>query len=111
MEENEAEEPEIIFKREEDLLAFVEERTKQINNRLNDLERAQFSESREAFRKHAADISDGIGRLQEIIKKNYINFSGGKNVVENWEEISMYSWTVRLQERLTEIKDTNTVGV
>ncbi len=111
MEEKEAGESERLFEREEDLLTFVEERARQINNRLDDLERAQFSESQEEFRKHAADIGNGIGRLQETIKQNYIHFAGGKNVVENWEEISMYSWTIRLQERLTEIKDTNTVGV
>lgn len=111
MEEKEAGEPERIFEREEDLLTFVEERAKQINNNLDDLEKAQFSESQEEFKKHAEEINGGIGRLQETIKQNYIKFSGGKNVVENWEEIPMYSWTTRLQERLTEIKDTNTVGV
>jgi len=98
------------FKREEDLLSFVEERVKQINLRLNDLERMQHAESDEDFKTHANKIQKNIYTLQNIIKDNYAHFEKG-NVVENWEEMPMYSLTVTLLERLTEIKDTNTVGV
>lgn len=105
-----AEDVDRTFKREEDLLSFVEERAKQINRRLNDLEKMQNFESNEEFKTHANTIQKNIYKLQNIIKNNYSHFEKG-TVVENWEEMPMYSITVTLLERLTEIKDTNTVGV
>ncbi|MCP4647300.1 MAG: hypothetical protein GY852_06115 [bacterium] len=109
-EENLPEDVDMSFEREEDLLSFVEERVKQINLRLDDLERMQNAESGEEFKTHANTIQKNIYKLQNIIKNNYAHFEKGK-VVENWEEMPMYSLTVTLLERLTEIKDTNTVGV
>lgn len=107
---DEPEELDRDFEKEEDLLSFVEERVKQLNRRLDDLERTQFSENAEDFEKHTATIEKNIYRLQETIRRNYENYEKG-DVVENWEELPMYSMTVTLLERLTEIRDTNTVGV
>ena len=101
----------MTFKREEDLLSFVEKRVEQINLNLNDLERMQDSESLEDFQVHWEKIRNNITTLQNIIKQNYTHFAGGEGKVSNWEEMEIYSMTVPLVERLTEIKDTNTVGV
>ncbi len=101
----------MTFNKEEDLLSFVEKRVSQLNLRLNDLEKMQFSENLEEFQVHWETIRDNITKLQNIIKQNYVHFAGGKGKISNWEEIGMYSMTILLLERLTEIKDTNTVGV
>ena len=99
------------FEREEDLLSFVETRVSQINRELDDLERTQFTEQMEDFDEHWEKIYGEITKLQGIVKNNYVRFVGGEDKIENWEEIDMYSLTITLMERLTEIKDTNTVGV
>ncbi len=99
------------FKSEEELLSYVEERVKQFNNLLDDLERSQNTETEENFEKHWKGIYNNIVRLQNLIKQNYVMFAGSSTAVENWEDLPMYSPTVTLLERLTEIKDTNTFGV
>jgi hypothetical protein len=99
------------FEGEEELLSFVEMRVRQINSELDDLERVQASEQPEEFERHRQKIEKGVLRLQEVIRANYVKFAGGEEKIENWEEIDMYSSTVTLLERLTEITDTNTVGV
>ena len=99
------------FDNEEDLLTFVEKRVGQINANLNDLERMQDSESIEDFQVHWERIRNGITTLQNIIKQNYIHLARGEGKISNWEEIGIYSMTLPLVERLTEIKDTNTVGI
>jgi hypothetical protein len=99
------------FKTEEELLSFVEERAKQLNSTLDDLERSQNTETPEEFEKRWKGIYHNISRLQGLIRQNYVMFASSSTAVENWEELPMYSLTVTLLERLTEIKDTNTVGV
>jgi hypothetical protein len=99
------------FETEEDLLSFVEMRIKQINRQLDDLERVQASEQSEEFGAHRARILGNINRLQQVIKSNYAKFAGGEDKIENWEEIDMYASTTSLMERLSEIGDTNGVGV
>ena len=99
------------FEKEEDLLSFVEERVKQLNLELNDLEKSQFSEQKEEFAKHTEKIEKEIYQLREIVQKNYIRLAGGEDKIANWVDIDMYASTVTLMERLTEIRDTNTVGV
>jgi hypothetical protein len=99
------------FKSEEELLSYVEERIKQFNSLLDDLERSQNTENEENFEKHWKGIYNNIIRLQNLIRQNYVMFASSSTAVENWEELPMYSPTVTLLERLTEIKDTNTFGV
>lgn len=99
------------FENEEDLLSFVETRAKQINSQLDDLERVQASEQMADFGKHRERILNNIMKLRGIIQANYVKFAGNEGKIEDWEEIDMYSSTVTLMERLTEITDTNTVGV
>jgi len=101
----------MTFDKEEDLLSFVEKRVGQINANLNDLERMQDSESIEDFQVHWEKIRNGITTLQNIIKQNYIHLAGGEGKIDNWEEMEIYSMTIPLVERLTEIKDTNTAGL
>ncbi len=101
----------MTFEREEDLYSFVEKRVGQINLNLNDLERMQDAESLEDFQVHWEKIRNNITTLQNIIKQNYIHLAGGEDKISNWEEMEIYGMTVPLVERLTEIKDTNTVGV
>jgi hypothetical protein len=99
------------FESEEDLLSFVEMRIKQINSQLDDLERVQASEQSEDFESHRKKIVENINRLRDIVRANYAKFAGGEDKIEDWDEIAMYSSTTTLMERLTEITDTNTVGV
>ncbi len=99
------------FGKEEDLLSFVEKQVEQINLNLNDLEKMQQSETLEEFQVHWEKIRNTITTLQNIIKQNYIKMAGGEEKISNWEEMEIYSLTVPLVERLSEIKDTNTVGV
>ncbi|MBD3398107.1 hypothetical protein GF412_02835 [Candidatus Micrarchaeota archaeon] len=98
------------FESEEELLGYVEEKVKQLNLLLDDLERAQNTETKEEFDKRWKGLYNNIVRLQNLIKQNYVMFAKSSTAVENWEELPMYSLTVTLIERLTEIKDTNTVG-
>lgn len=99
------------FNNEEDLLSYVEERLGQLNSELDDLEKSQFSESGEDFEGHSERIAGEIGELQEVIKKNYVRLAGGEGKITSWEDIDMYSSTITLLERLTEIRDTNTSRV
>ena len=99
------------FESEEELLGYVEERVKQFNSLLDDLERSQNTENAEDFEKHWKGIYNNIVRLQNLIQQNYVMFAGSSTTVENWEEIPMYSLTLALTERLTEIKDTGPGGV
>ncbi len=99
------------FDGEEELLSFVEMRVRQINSELDDLERVQASEQPEEFEKRRQKIEKAVLRLRDIIQANYVKFAGGEEKIGNWEEIDMYSSTTSLLERLTEITDTNTVGV
>lgn len=94
------------FESEEELLGYVEERVKQFNSLLDDLERAQNTESQEEFEKRWKGIYNNIVRLQNLIKQNYVMFAKSSTAVENWEELQMYGPTVTLMERLTEIRDT-----
>jgi len=99
------------FEDEEELLSYVEERVKQFNSLLDDLERSQNTETEENFKKHWKGIYNNIIRLQNLIKQNYVMFAESSTAVENWEELPMYSPTLALLERLTEIKDTGPSGV
>ena len=101
----------MTFDKEEDLLSYVEKRVEQINANLNDLERMQDSESIQDFQVHWEKIRNNISILQDIIKQNYVHLAGGEGKIDNWEEMEIYSMTIPLVERLTEIKDTNTAGL
>ncbi|MEM4271971.1 MAG: hypothetical protein QXH30_00075 [Candidatus Bilamarchaeaceae archaeon] len=102
---------ETVFKNEEELISFVEGMAKQLNGELDDLERAQKTESEEEFEKRAKHLERKIAKLQGIVKRNYLRFLGGEQNVASWGDIEVYSWTLGLQMRLTEIRDTNTEGV
>jgi hypothetical protein len=94
------------FKNEDELISFAEGRVKQLNQELDDLQRARESEGEDAFEKRRKHISREIDQLQGIIKRNYIRFIGGEQNIANWDDMEVYSWTIGLQERLSEIEDT-----
>jgi len=94
------------FKNEDELISFAEGRVKQLNQELDDLSRARESEGEDAFEKRRKHISREIDQLQGIIKRNYIRFIGGEQNIANWDDMEVYSWTIGLQERLSEIEDT-----
>lgn len=96
---------ESVFNNEGELISFVEGRVKQLNGELDDLERAQKTENEEDFEKRAKHIEREITQLQGIVKRNYIKFLGGEQNVANWEDMEVYSWTLGLQMRFTEIRD------
>lgn len=99
------------FTDETELLSFVEGQVKQLNMRLNDLEKSQLTESEEDFEKRWKGIEREIVKLQNLIKQNYVRFAGSSEAIANWDDIEMYSWASSLMTRLTEIRDTNTEGV
>ena len=94
------------FKNEVELISFAEGRVKQLNQELDDLSRARESEGEDDFEKRTKHIEREIEQLQGIVKRNYIRFIGGEQNITDWDDMEVYSWTIGLLERLTEIKDT-----